>query len=242
MCRGLSLIASPAACRLLRLREGVVSGALSAVCSICWREVGLSADPERPFPEASVAEAAALSLSLSFSACVGGVLFFSSLVVLSHTPNQVARRDTAVQPPIPSTAPLRPKQPVRRESLHRDFVMLSPPTSLLLLYTRAHGDQVVSTFVGDMRAKEKNVDQLQYQMMISSQIMPYDEEQVRPFVLLFGSDAPPPPAPPLKAKHLLTKAFVYLDSRRRLSMHGRAGGVHGCAASPLRQFREEPFL
>lgn len=38
---------------------------------------------------------------------------------------------------------------------------------------------MVSTFVGDRGAKEKDVDQLQYQMMISSQIMPYDEDQVR---------------------------------------------------------------
>lgn len=40
-------------------------------------------------------------------------------------------------------------------------------------------NQVVSTFVGDMGAKDMGVDNLQYQMMVSSQTMPYDVEQVR---------------------------------------------------------------
>lgn len=55
-------------------------------------------------------------------------------------------------------------------------------------------DQVVSTFVGDKGAKDKNVDQLQYQMMVSSQIMPYDVEQVRPCLGLVLT----PPRPLLK--------------------------------------------
>lgn len=38
---------------------------------------------------------------------------------------------------------------------------------------------MVSTFVGDQKAKDSSEDQLQYQMMISSQIMPYEEDQVR---------------------------------------------------------------
>lgn len=44
--------------------------------------------------------------------------------------------------------------------------------------------------MGDKGAKEKNVDQLQYQMMVSSQIMPYDEEQVRPWLLLAFDGSP----------------------------------------------------
>lgn len=38
---------------------------------------------------------------------------------------------------------------------------------------------MVSTFVGDQKAKDSSEDQLQYQMMISSQVMPYEEDQVR---------------------------------------------------------------
>ena len=37
--------------------------------------------------------------------------------------------------------------------------------------------------MGDRGATEKNVDQLQYQMMVSSQTMPYDVEQVEALLL-----------------------------------------------------------
>lgn len=45
---------------------------------------------------------------------------------------------------------------------------------------RAGRAQVVSTFVGPQKKLSKtNEDTLQYQMMISSQNMPYDAEQVK---------------------------------------------------------------
>ncbi len=54
----------------------------------------------------------------------------------------------------------------------------------------AKNNQVVSTFVGDMGAKDKSVDNLQYQMMVSSQTMPYDVEQVRHRQLLLKASNP----------------------------------------------------
>eukprot|EP00752_Nemacystus_decipiens_P014202 g12631.t1 len=62
-----------------------------------------------------------------------------------------------------------------------------------------HYIKVVSTFVGDKGAKEKNVDQLQYQMMISSQNMPYDVDQV----------------PEAKFSYDLSPMSVYIKERRR---------------------------
>ncbi|CAN0022408.1 unnamed protein product [Ascophyllum nodosum] len=41
-----------------------------------------------------------------------------------------------------------------------------------------HYIKVVSTFVGDPKTKDNTDDKLQYQMMVSSQVMPYDEDQV----------------------------------------------------------------
>ncbi|CAN0025498.1 unnamed protein product [Scytosiphon promiscuus] len=62
-----------------------------------------------------------------------------------------------------------------------------------------HYIKVVSTFVGDRGTKEKGVDSLQYQMMVSSQNMPYDEDQV----------------PEAKFSYDLSPMSVYIKQRRR---------------------------
>eukprot|EP00904_Undaria_pinnatifida_P013499 jgi/Undpi1/927/HiC_scaffold_10.g04391.m1 len=62
-----------------------------------------------------------------------------------------------------------------------------------------HYIKVVSTFVGEKQAKEKSVDSLQYQMMISSQTMPYSVEQV----------------PEAKFSYDLSPMSVYIKQRRR---------------------------
>ncbi|CAM9927755.1 unnamed protein product [Pylaiella littoralis] len=62
-----------------------------------------------------------------------------------------------------------------------------------------HYIKVVSTFVGDRQPDQPNVDGLQYQMMVSSQIMPYDEDQV----------------PEAKFSYDLSPMSVYIKQRRR---------------------------